>query len=175
MNMFWLKIAGVVVVVVGLIVLVNVFTYTESEPEAKPAKPKTVYDMWEQDESRLRVEPTVEPSTEIEQQQPTKQQTEPKKPAESANPHFTELSPEQRAEAERLFEWALAQRKMGRLPGMTATSYKKMVDACRQIIKKFPGSEFDYKARRILADMPQRHRKRYRITEEEIDLTGFFK
>ena len=169
MNMFWLKIAGVVVVVVGLIVLVNVFTSTESEPEAKPAKPKTVYDMWEQDESRLRVEPTVEPSTEIEQQQPTKQRAEP------AKPQFKELLPEQRAEAERLFEWALAQRKMGRLPGMTATSYKKMVDACRQIIKKFPGSEFDYKARRILADMPQRHRKRYRITKEEIDLTGFFR
>ena len=169
MNTFWLKIAGVVVVVVGLIILISVFTSSEYEPGAKPPEPKTVYDMWEQDESRLRAEPTVEPSTEIEQQQPTKQRAEP------AKPQFKELLPEQRAEAERLFEWALAQRKMGRLPGMTTTSYNKMVDACRQIIQKFPGSEFDYKARRMLADIPPRLQKRYSVTEEEIDLTGFFK
>jgi hypothetical protein len=50
-----------------------------------------------------------------------------------------------------------------------------MVDACRQIMQKFPGSEFDYKARRMLADIPQRYRERYKITEEEIDLTRFFK
>jgi len=165
MNTFWLKVAGIVVVVIGLIILVNFF----SPSEAEPVKSKTVHEMWEQDERRLRAEPMAEPSAEAEQQQPTKQRAEP------AKPQFKELSPEQWVEAERLFEWALAQRKMGRLPGMTATSYKKMVDACRQIIKKFPGSEFDYKARRMLADMPQRHRKRYRITKEEIDLTGFFK
>ncbi|MHC4157825.1 MAG: hypothetical protein ACYSSO_01975 [Planctomycetota bacterium] len=168
MDTFWLKIAGVVVIIVGLIILVNIFSSSESEPEAEPATPETVHDMWQEDERRLRAEPTVEPSEETEQQ-PTK------KPTEPAKPQFTELSLEQRAEAERLFEWALAQRKMGRLPGMTTTSYNKMVDACRQIIQKFPGSEFDYKARRMLADMPSRHRERYSITEEEIDLTGFFK
>jgi len=165
MNMFWLKVAGIVVGVVGLIILVNVF----SPSEAEPVKSKTVHEMWEQDESRLRAEPMAEPSAEAEQQQPTRQLAEPPKP------QFKELSLEQWAEAERLFEWALAQRKMGRLPGMTGTSYKKMVDACRQIIQKFPGSEFDYKARRMLADMPSRHRKKYAIIEEEIDLTGFFK
>ena len=64
---------------------------------------------------------------------------------------------------------------MGRLPGMTAAGYGKMVDACRQIIKKFQGSEFDYKARRMLADISPEHRQRYNITQDEIDLTGFFK
>jgi len=50
-----------------------------------------------------------------------------------------------------------------------------MVDPCRQIIQKFPGSEFDYKARRMLADIPERYRERYKITDDEIDLTRFYK
>ncbi|UCF00421.1 MAG: hypothetical protein JSV82_04985 [Planctomycetota bacterium] len=172
MNTFWLKVAGIVVVVVGLIILVSVFSSSESEPKAKP---KTVHDMWQEDEKRLRAEPTAEPDVQAEQEHLTKKLPEPEKKVEPAKPQFTGLLPEQRAGADRLFEWALAQRKMARLPGMTITSYKKMVDACREIIQKFPGSEFDYKARRMLADIPQRHRKRYDITEEEIDLTGFFK
>jgi len=164
MNTFWLKIAALVVVVAGLIILVNVFS---GPAEPKP-KPKTVYDVWQQDDKRLRAEPQQQ---EVEQT-PIKQKTQ--KP-EPPKPQFKELSIEEQAEAERLFEWALTQRKMGRLPGMTAAGYGKMVDACRQIIQKFQGSEFDYKARRMLADISPEHRQRYNITQDEIDLTGFFK
>ena len=49
-------------------------------------------------------------------------------------------------EAERLFETALTAFKTGRLPG---TGYKLSIDCCRQLIKKFPGSEFEYKAKNI--------------------------
>ena len=176
MNTFWLKIAALVIVVVGLIILVNVFS-GPSEPKPKPeSKPQTVYEVWQQDDKRLRAEPqSVKPPSETEEQQ-TNEQAETKKPAEPPpKPQFKELSLEEQAEAERLFEWALTNRKMGRLPGMTAAGYGKMVDACRQIIQKFPGSEFDYKARRMLADISPEHRQRYNITQDEIDLTRFFK
>ncbi|MHC4571582.1 MAG: hypothetical protein ACYS0C_05855 [Planctomycetota bacterium] len=165
MNTFWLKIAALAVVVIGLIILVNVFSTSKSEPKPEP---KTVYDVWEEDDRRLRAEPEFAPQPETEQapSPPAKQAAEPPKPK------FKELSEIEEVQAQRLFEFALQQRKIGRLP---VTGFKPMVDACREIIQKFPGSEFDYKARRMLADIPQRYRQRYKITEEEIDLTKFFK
>ena len=86
-------------------------------------------------------------------------------------PKFKELDEVETIEAERLFDYAIQQRKIGRLPG---PAYKPMVDACRQIIREFPGSEFDYKARRMLTDIPEKYRETYKITEEEISLTQFF-
>ncbi|UCF44086.1 MAG: hypothetical protein JSV99_03970 [Planctomycetota bacterium] len=171
MNTFWLKIAVLVVVVVALIVLVNVFWPSESEPKPKP---KTFYDVIEDDDRRLRAEPQPPEPTKTEQPTPTAAQQQPvaKQPLEPPKPVFKELSSVEKVEAERLFEYAIQQRKIGRLPG---PGYKPMVDACRQIMQKFPGSEFDYKARRMLADIPERYRQRYNITREEIDLTQFFK
>ena len=162
MDKFWLKIAGFAVVVLGLIILVKVFSPSETEPKPKP---KTVYDVWEQDDERLRAEPKVEDIKQA--QQPLAAEPEPQ-----PVPKFKELSEIEKVEAERLFEFAVQQRKIGRLP---VTGFKPMVDACREIIQKFQGSEFDYKARRMLADIPQRYQERYKITEEEIDLTRFFK
>ena len=164
MNTFWLKIAGLAIVVIGLIILVNVFSTSKSEPKTEP---KTVYDVWEEDDRRLRAEPEyVEPpKTEQAPSPPAKQA------AELPKPKFKELSEIEEVEAQRLFEFALQQRKIGRLP---VTGFKPMVDACREIIQKFPGSEFDYKARRMLGDIPERYRERYKITKEEIDLSRFF-
>ena len=151
MNTFWLKMAVLAVVVVGLIILVNVFYPSESEPKSEP---KTVYDVWERDDERLRAEPEAEqpPETErvVEQQ-----------------PMFKELSLEDEVRAKQLFEWALNQRKMGRLPVM---GYKNMVDACREIIEKYPDSEYAFKARRMLRDIPERYRERYNITDEEMGI-----
>jgi hypothetical protein len=79
---------------------------------------------------------------------------------------FKELDEIERIEAERLFEMALTNRKIGRLP---VTGYKLTVDNCRMMIKKFPGSEFDYKARRLLDDIPKRFIERYKLTDEEMD------
>jgi len=171
MNTFWLKIAGLAIVVVGLIILINVFSTSKSEPKPEP---KTVYDVWEEDDRRLRAEPEYVEPPKTEQASPpaAEQAMEPAKPVEPPKPKFKELSEIEKVQAERLFEYALQQRKIGRLP---VTGFKPMVDACREIIQKFPGSEFDYKARRMLADIPQRYRERYKITKEEIDLTNFFK
>lgn len=156
---FWLKMAGLaVVVVVGLIILVGVFSTSEPEPEPEPeAKPKTFWGQVEQDDKELRAEP------EVKQPLRNEQVVEESKP----RAQFKELSLEDKVQAGKLFEMALAQRKIGRLPGM---SYKLMVDYCRQIIKEFPDSEYAFKARRMLADIPERYRKQYNITDEEMGL-----
>jgi len=75
MNTFWLKIAGVAVLVVGVIILITVFTSgTDSEPQEPQ---KTVYDQWEEDDKRLRAEPQYqEPLATI----PSVQQTTPVAP-----------------------------------------------------------------------------------------------
>ena len=55
---------------------------------------------------------------------------------------------------------------MGRLPA--GMGYKQMVDNCREIIRRFPESEYDYKARRALADIPECFRNIYNVTPQEI-------
>jgi hypothetical protein len=137
----WFKIAIVIAVVAVLIVLVGKFL-----PSNKPAEPeKTYYDVIKEDDKRLRAEPNIE-----------------------AQLKFKKLEIEEEAAAQQLFEMALASRKMGRLPVLT---YGQMVDYCRQIIQRFPGSEYDFKARRMLADIPEQYRDQYKITPEEIDLS----
>ena len=157
MNTFWLKIAGLAVVVISLIIIVNKFTGSQSE--SKPEPTKTVYDVWEEDDKRLRAEPTTKVPT-------TPEET--KSPVEQPKMQFKELSPEDQVRASQLFEWALAERKMGRLPGVKL-GYKNMVDHCREIIGKYPDSVYAFKARRMLGEVPKRYWKQYHITEEEIN------
>ena len=157
MNAFWLKIAGIVIVILGVIVLINVFSSSKPEVEGEH-KPKTYYEQIREDDERLRADPKPK-------QPPVgKQGPEAEEPVK---PEFKELSQEDELQAQKLYEWALTQRKMGRLPGL---GYKKMVDACREIIQKYPDSEYAFKAKRMLADIPVRYRPQYGITEEEIDL-----
>jgi len=166
MNTFWLKVAGGVVAIVILIVVINAYFI---KPAAKPqTEQKTVYDVWEKDDQRLRADaqfkqPPINPN------QPTVQQQAPQLPTgvEPPKPQFKELTEEEKIEAERLYEMALTERKMGRLPVMT---YKKMVDYCREIIRRWPDSEYAFKAKRLLADLPERFHQMYNITKEETDL-----
>jgi hypothetical protein len=163
MNTFWLKIAGAVVLVAAVIVAIATFT-----GKGEPKKPlKTVYDQWDEDEKELTAEPQLkEPSTQ--QQPPRKKVVKPAEPV--AEPEFKKLNLEEEVEAQRLWEWALNQRKMGRLPGI---GYKNMVDACREIIQKWPESKYAFYSKRALADLPDRYKKMYKITDEETDLGNF--
>jgi hypothetical protein len=149
MNTIWLKIVAAVVVVVVAIVLFSKIANHKSEPAAPQ---KTVGDTFREDEKRLRAEPNI---------------VESNVPANVEQPRFRELTEEEDAGASQLFELAIAQRKMGRLPGM---HYGAMVQYCRQIIEKYPGSEYAYKAKRMLGDIPENDRERYHITDDEINL-----
>ncbi len=120
-------------------------------------KPKTFQKVIAEDDKRLRA--PIKPQAA--QTETTTGETE------VNEPQFVELTIEEEYQAQKLFENALAQRKMGRLPIM---NYKPMIDLCRQIIDQFPGSEYAAKARRMLADIPEEYRKRYGVTDEEAGL-----
>ena len=154
MNTLWPKIAGIVVLAVIVIVAITIFTGKEESQQ------KTVYDQWEEDEKKLTAEPQFK-------EPPTRQQPAQRKPVKStepaATPTFKELTIEEQVEAEQKWQWVLSQRKMARLPGM---SYKRMVDTCREIIRRWPESKYAFYAKRTLADIPER----YDITDEETNL-----
>ena len=171
MNTLWIKVAVVGVVALGAVILVISFLPRGSQPEPEPG-PKSVYEQWEKDDAKLRAEPKP-----AEEQPPPANEPNagnaPVKPSTPTEvipmPKFVELSIEDKVQAEKLFEMALFHRKQARLPGM---SYKKMVDYCREIIQRWPDSEYAFKAKRMLRHMPEQYRERYNITEEEIDLGG---
>jgi hypothetical protein len=172
MNTFWLKVAGIAVAVLCVIILINVISSSESEPQPEPRE-KTFWGQVEEDDKRLRAEPQYKQPTKTitsVQRTDTNQAAEQTGPVEPPKPQFRELSEIENIDAEQLFNHALQFRKIGRLPG---PRYKVMVDTCRQIIQKYPGSEWAWKAKRMLADIPEHYRDRYHITEEEIDLGDF--
>ena len=74
---------------------------------------------------------------------------------------------EDEMQAQRLWEWVKNQRKMGRLPVM---GFGQMVKTCREIIRRWPESEYAFYAKRALGEIPERYRKMYNITKEETDL-----
>ncbi len=181
MNTFWLKIAGFAVLVVVVIVGITVFTSSEPEQarerEPKPRE-KTFSDQAEEDKQRFLAEPKAvdsggqsqmpENQTIAERVQPT---IEPPKPPEPVRLYFKELDEIEKIEAKRLLNWAVPGRSIGRLQ----VGFKLMVDNCRQIIRRWPDSWFAYRAKQMLADMPERYQKRYRVTEEEKDVSTFAK
>jgi len=145
----FLKLLVLFLVVAGVLFLAKRFISSEIA-KTESNEPNSFYDVAAEDDARLRAEPNVVvklPSGE----------TEPLK--------FKELLVEQQTDAEQLFEMALAQRKMGRLPGVR---YGQMVQYCRMIIERYPDSEYAYKARRMLAEVPKRYWDRYKITEKEV-------
>ncbi len=144
----------------ALAVLLIAFVIVPVGCKKKTESEKTFYDVAAEDDARLRAEPKPK------QTQPTETTQAQAQPTQQ----FRQLTEEEEAEAQRLLEWAIQSRKMGRLP---AISYKQTVDTCRQIIKQFPDTEYEFKAKRILADIPEQYRSRYNITEEEIDLGDY--
>jgi hypothetical protein len=163
MDTFWLKIAAVVVLIIAVIVGVVVFMPAEQEKPKEP--PKTIYDMAEKDRKELLAEPKANdfenaPQTEA----------EPEKPAEPVVLYFKEVSEIEKIEADDILANVPSWRTIGRLP---FTGYKTLVVSCRQLMERFPGTIYDYKARRALAQIPQRYWGRYKITDEEVDLEYF--
>lgn len=179
MDTFWLKIVGFAVLVVGVIVLIGFLTSGTKETE------KTFYDQVEEDKQRFLAEPQpleVQEKTQVPEQ---KQGVESKEVAESVPPaqkqfeepkptvlYFKPLSEIEQIEAEKLLNVAVPGRSIGRLP---MTGFNLMVPNCRQIIKRWPESQYAYQAKRLLADLPPRYQTRYNVTKEEIDVSMFYK
>jgi len=169
---------GFAVLVVGVIVLIGFLTSGTKEPE------KTFYDQVEEDKQKFLAEP--QPLEEKEETQVTeqKQVVESKEVPESAPPaqrqieqpkptvlYFKPLSEIEQIEAEKLLNVAVPGRSIGRLP---MTGFSLMVPNCRQIISRWPDSQYAYQAKRLLADLPPRYQTRYNVTKEEIDISMFY-
>jgi hypothetical protein len=158
MDSFWLKVVVVIVIIVGLVYAGN----WALESLVKQTVPeKTIGQQFREDDKLLRAEPNIPPSPNV----VPAQAEVPQQAAEEA-PKFKELTEDEQAGAEQLFEWAIQCRKMARLPGV---GYGKMVEACRQISERYPRSKFDYQARRMLGEVPRDQWDFYKITQEEIN------
>ena len=180
MNTFWLKIAGAAVAIAIIFVLITIFTANgTSEPE-KPEQPQMTFD--EQVQKDRETFSNLPQPVDSQQQsqttvntpiaQPIQPIAEPAKPAEPVILYFKQIGEIEEIEAERLLNAAVPGRSIGRLP---MTGFKMMVDTCRQIIKKWPDSKYAYNARRLLADMPERHQQRYNVTQVEMDVSMYAK
>ena len=180
MNTFWLKIAGAAVAIAIIFVLITIFTANgTSEPE-KSEQPQMTFD--EQVQKDRETFSNLPQPVDSQQQsqttvntpiaQPIQPIAEPAKPAEPVILYFKQIGEIEEIEAERLLNAAVPGRSIGRLP---LTGFKMMVDTCRKIIKKWPDSKYAYNARRLLADMPERHQQRYNVTQVEMDVSMYAK
>jgi TolA-binding protein len=159
MKEFLIKITILAVIVIAIVVLVRKF----SGPSERP-KNKSFQDVVAEDDRRLRAD-IEEPQQISERSSEEAKQIE--QQAREVQEQHEEIPIEDQVQAQRLFEMALAQRKMARLPGIT---YKLMVDYCREIIQKYPNSPEAPKARRMLGEVPERYREIYNITDEEMGI-----
>ena len=169
MNTIWLKIALVFVFVLGAAVLVSVFLSGAPEPEESQ---KTFYDQVEEDKEKFLAKPEAL-DTQDQSAAVKPEQTPTPKPAEPSQPtvlYFKPLSEIEMMEAERLLSVAVPGRSISRLP---MTGAKLMVDSCRQIIRRWPDSWCAYRAKQLLADLPEQDQKRYSVTKEELDVSRF--
>jgi len=142
-----IKLVVFIIVVAGLYFVYHKFM-SNRKPAPPPRHERNIGDQFREDDQRLRAEPNV---TETPSGQPLK---------------FKEMTEDERAGAEQQFEWAIQCRKMARLPG---PGYGRMVEACRLLIERYPGTEFDFKARRMLDEVPRNQWEIFHITEEEIN------
>jgi len=183
MNTFWLKVAGIAVGAVVVIILISTFTGDGDEPKAQEPE-KGFYDQVEEDKQKFLTKPQA--------QEPVKQdpasQSEPpaikeavaepvqrvqpvQEPPKPVTLYFKELSEIDDIEASRYLNAIVPGRSMGRLQ----TGFKFMVDNCRRIIQRWPDSWYAYRAQQLLIDIPERFHERYKITEQEKDLSRFTK
>ncbi len=183
MNTIWMKIAAVAVVIVVALIVVGKFSSNEPTtapptPSQETERPKTVYDSFDrddkefgvkfQDEEPVAAAPAPTPTPPATPQPEATAQTPPAPPAQ---PRFEKLPLEQEVEAQRFHSMALAERKRSRLPMMTP---KLMVDYCRELIRRWPKSEYAFKAKLMLADIPERFKEMYKVTPAEMDVSSFY-
>jgi len=189
MDSFWLKVVVGIVVIFGLAVIGLRYLPGSLTPKTET----TFQDVARQDKQRLLGPPKAKDmENRQEQEQPTEKGTSDEK-AESAKEnqeeqifqkpeeperekeitlYFREVSQIDAIEAQRQLNTAAPARSIGRLQ----VGFNLMVKNCRRVMEKWPGTKYDYKARRMLRDdIPERFHRRYDITKEELDLSRFTK
>ena len=77
----------------------------------------------------------------------------------------TDITPES-YQAQKLLEGARTFLQIGN----KFTTPKKGIEMCRQILRDYPNSRYANEARLLLRQVPERYRKRYKVTNEEMGL-----
>jgi len=165
MNTFWLKIAAlVIIIIIGVVLLANFLSSGIEEATDFERVEKLV----EAQEARFQAE-LAEAELKAKQAKQAKAKgADVKQPA--VQPQTDEIEElQQNLQAQRLYQWAETEFKIARKPLM---SFKKCVDYCREIIQKWPDSAEAAKARVLLRKIPERHRQRYNITDEEMGISN---
>ncbi len=165
MNTFWLKIAAlVIIIIIGVVLLANFLSSGIDEATDFERVEKLV----EAQEARFQAELA---EAELKAKQAKAKGADVKQPAvqpQPPKPQPDEMEQlQQNVEASRLYQWAEREFRIARKPLM---SYKRCVDFCRQIIQRWPDSPEAAKARVLLRRIPERYRRQYNITDEEMGL-----
>ncbi len=105
--------------------------------------------------------------TPAKQQRPANEKAAPgAAPAE--RPTFRQLSPQEQAQAATIWNRVETARRIAANRGLIGEiARRRLVDHCRQINRQFPDSEYAFKAKEVLAGLPEGDRKRYGITDHE--------
>lgn len=167
MNTFWLKIAAlVIIIIIGVVLLANFLSSGIEEATDFERVEKLV----EAQEARFQAELA---EAELKAKQAKAKGADVKQPAaqpEPPQPQIEEIEElQQNLQAQKLYQWAETEFRIARKPLM---SYKRCVDFCREIIQRWPDSAEAAKARVLLRKIPERHRQRYNITDEEMGISN---
>ena len=164
MSTFWLKIAAlVIIIIIGVVLLANFLSSGIEEATDFERVEKLV----EAQEARFQAELA---EAELKAKQAKAKRADVKQPAVQPQPQPDEMEQlQQNVEASRLYQWAEREFRIARKPLM---SYKRCVDFCRQIIQRWPDSAEAAKARVLLRRIPERYRKQYNITDEEMGISN---
>ncbi len=178
MNNFWVKIVILAVIILALVIAVKFFSSPSTkeqigkvdveQKQVKPAVPPIVI--------KPKVEPSEPNQAAVEPNRPPRPEmiersTEPNapqpQPRVKAEPPVEPLDEAANIEADRLLEAVSYEYATGR----KLMTFKKMVDACREIFKRYPNSQQAREAREYLRKMPARFRDNYKVTNEELGFT----
>jgi len=185
MNTFWLKFAGIVLGLFVVLIVAARFlspdastTPTETSPEPES---RDIYQQAQEDQERFSVPPAEAPVPEPEAVPSEPESAAAPVPAETeaalppvAQPTLIYVKPLDEIDsiqAQRLLNAAIPGRSMGRM----RVGFNLTVQNCRQIIRDYPDSVYAFQAKRILADIPERYRETYKLTEQLLDVSAFLK
>ncbi len=159
MSTFWLKIAAlVIIIIIGVVLLANFLSSGINEATDFERVEKLV----EAQEAKFQAE--------LAEAELKAKQAKAKRADKPPQPQLDEMEQlKQNIEASRLYQWAETEFRIARKPLM---SYKRCVDFCRQIIQRWPDSAEAAKARVLLRRIPERYRKQYNITDEEMGISS---
>jgi len=170
MGTLWLKVAVVSAVLLAAAMIVTRFLSSGVEHATDIERMERLHQAQDQrlDDELAAAERQAERPRPVEEA-PAETPARPPQPVEPPDePVYSEMTEADQVAAERIYQMAYNQYKIGRLPG---TTFKKMVDYCRELFDRYPNSPQAAKARVLMRKIPDRFKKIYNVTDEEMGLT----